>query len=185
MERCTFLSYMCVHGLSFTYYKLRAGEDLNIGFIVSNKCPSNTSNPINYRAVGQVTSGSFLWRYKDAHCIPLRFSCVILLIDTLDYLMKGKRPNGNAGLLRRDSVKRFDKEIDRQSLFLSPLTCCGTAALKHRAMERRSGPILAQETGLTSKVMKMWGEITQRSAKVLLPSLSPSCVGELLCMSFF
>lgn len=50
----------------------------------------------------------------------------------------------------------------------SPITCCGTAALTHRAMERRSGPILSQreETCFLGKDGREWEEqITTRSTQ--------------------
>ena len=37
--------------------------------------------------------------------------------------------------------------MQSKSLFRSPFTKCGTAALTQRTMERRSGPILAQKKG--------------------------------------
>lgn len=49
-------------------------------------------------------------------------------------------------------LKITQNEVMTASLSHSPFTRCGTAALKHNTMKGSSGPILAQQSGESSKV---------------------------------
>lgn len=67
-------------------------------------------------------------------------------------------------------------------LLHSPFTCCGTATLKHRAMERSSGPILSRNKQVW--LPRLCGDVVLKKKKIsrsnkpkvlLLRSLSLSC----------